>query len=355
MWKRSKCKLCNEQFLANERRWKLFTIPVFTVITALSLTKYPLEFGELSRDCLYIFTIIIALWLSNRFIIVRFHHKYKHDRNKKKKLILRYLLSILISLLIVIPASNFYHAYCETHHELVGSTDLIISHRMLYLITILFVYFINANYERMFLFIELSEKAVEAEAYKRDSTEAKFKILKDKINPHFLFNTFNALSETIEENPPKASELVLELSDVYRYVLDNQEINWVPVKKEISFAQSYVSLLKMRFEKNLIININIPEEIYEAYITPLTMQILIENAVKHNIISSSQPLKIDISTDNNFIIVSNNLQKKEVFENSASFGLKNLSERYRFLSDKKVLIQETESEFVVKVPIVTKH
>ena len=316
------------------------------------MTEYPMTLKILSIDTLYVFVIIISLWISNRFIIIKFHHKFKNDRNKKKKLTLRYLLSIIVSLFIVMPSVRVYHTFCTSHFDPLDTGDYILSHRMLYLITILFVYFINANYERLFLFMELSEKAVEAEKYKKDSIEAKFKNLKNKINPHFLFNTFNALSEIIEEDPPKAANLVQELSDVYRYVLDNQEMNWVNLEKELNFAYAYISLLKMRFEDNFVVDINIPENVYDTMITPLTMQILIENTVKHNEISSRNKLSLEIFVEDQAIIVRNNLQPKEADGNGTSFGLTNLSERYRFLSDKKLIIQKTEKEFIVKIPII---
>mgnify|MGYP001129620580 CR=1 FL=1 len=294
MFLRSTCKLCNQQFLENERRWKIFTIPVFTIITTLALATYPIEIDTIWIHTLFILSIILALWISNRFIIVQFHHRYKNDRIKKKKIILKYLLSIGVSLVIVIISSGFYHDYCTSMLGHANPAENAITHRMLYLITILFVYFINANYERMFLFVELTEKAIEAETYKKDSVEKKFQNLKDKINPHFLFNTFTALSETIEEDPPKASGLVQELADVYRYVLDNQESNWVPLKKELEFAHAYVNLLKMRFEESLQEKFSISDQFLHSYIAPLSIQLLIENAVKHNIISSKKKLTLDL-------------------------------------------------------------
>ena len=305
MRRRCKCDFMDEQFLENEARWKRYTIPLFVIITSFTLIEYPIEWKYFHYHVIMDLVVIITLWVVNRFIIVKFHVHFDDPQKRKGKMFIKYFASIIISVLVVAGYIKLYHTifdeFLPERHVF-----LFLEHRYTYLVTIIFVYFINANYERLFMFIELSQKAIEAEKYKKDSMEARFNNLKNKINPHFLFNTFNALSETIEEDPPKASLLVQELADVYRYVLDNQESNWVMLSKEIDFARSYINLLKMRFEDNMIVDFNIDETMLNSYIAPLTMQILIENAIKHNIISSKQNLKLSLSTNGQFISVQNN-------------------------------------------------
>lgn len=262
------------------------------------------------------------------------------------------MLSFIVSFLLVNVDIKIFHSFVCSYFYEKDLYEYIFEHRYIYLFTILFVYFINVSYERLFLFIELTEAEVEAEKHKKDSIEARFNNLKSKINPHFLFNTFNALSETIEENPPKASKLVNELADVYRYVLDNQEVNWISLKKELEFAKSFINLLKMRFEENLNADINIDENIPDVYIAPLTLQILIENATKHNEISSKKNLKLQIFIEDQYIIVKNSLQEKKALNNGSSFGLKTLHERYMHLSNKEIIINKTGGEFIVKIPLI---
>ncbi len=353
MFKRFNCKFCDEQFLNNERRWKLFTIPVFSVVSAFALTDYPIEIPKFFLDLTYITAIIFLLWISNRYLIIKFQKKCQNGQNKKKKLFIRYLSTTIVSMIIIIPAKEFYHLIDINEFPSGPCVDGH-AHRMLYMITVLFVYFINANYERLFLFMDLSVKALEAEKYKKDSIEARFNNLKNKMNPHFLFNTFNALSEIIDEDPPKATKLVQEMSDVYRYVLDNQEMNWVILSKETQFAYSYTNLLKMRFEDNLNINIDIPDDKLDWHIVPLSMQIVLENVVKHNEISSKRKLNVSIQVEDDWIVVKNNLQEKETFGNGTSFGLSNLTERYQYLSGKKIIILKTSSDFIVKLPLINK-
>jgi len=349
------CGICNEQFLQNEWRWKRITIPVFIIITTFTVSDYPILWDIFPYHFINISVVIISLWVSNRAIIIFFQRAFGTHKSKKRIFIYKYLLTIFVSMAVVfIDIVLFHQVLLFTEPEKcinLTFVDILLQHRYLFLITTLFAYFINANYERLFLFIELTETGIMAEKYKKDSIESKFNNLKNKINPHFLFNTFNALSEIIEEDPPKASKLVNELSDVYRYVLDNQEINWIPLKKEIDFVYAYINLFKMRFEDNLISDIEIPEEYLNYQIAPLTLQLLIENAIKHNEISSKKPLKIQISVKDGILEVKNNLQLKTIINSGSSFGLKNLKERYKHLTNNSINILQTDAEFIVRIAI----
>lgn len=350
------CSVCNEQFLQNEWRWKRITIPVFIIITTFTVSDYPLLWDLFPYHFFNITAVIIALWVVNRYIIILFQRLYGSHKSKKRIFLYKYLLTVFASVAIVFfDITLFHQVLLITEPEKCISltfVDILLQHRYLFLITTLFAYFINANYERLFLFIELTETGIMAEKYKKDSIESKFNNLKNKINPHFLFNTFNALSEIIEEDPPKASKLVNELSDVYRYVLDNQDVNWIPLKKEIDFVYAYINLFKMRFEENLISDINIPAEYLDYQIAPLTLQLLIENAIKHNEISSKKPLKIQIEVKEGMLEVKNNLQLKTIINSGSSFGLKNLKERYKHLTNNSIAILQTKEDFIVRIELI---
>ena len=350
------CHTCNEQFLQNESRWKRITIPFFILVTTFTVIEYPIIWRYVPYDFFNIAAVVLCLWFINRNILTFFHRTYGANKIPKKILILKYGLTILTSLTIVFTDILLFH---ELMIDVVDEVciygtfiDVLIEYRYLFLITVLFAYFINANYERLFLFIELTETGIMAEKYKKDSIESKFTNLKNKINPHFLFNTFNALSEVIEEEPPKASKLVTELTDVYRYVFDNQDTNWVLLKRELDFIYSYINLFKMRFESNLVTDISIPSDYLDYNIAPLTLQILVENAVKHNVISSKKTLKITIEAKESSIVVKNNLQLKSIINSGSSFGLKNLKERYKHLTNNEIEILQTNDEFIVKVPLI---
>jgi two-component system, LytTR family, sensor kinase len=347
------CNSCNKQFLLNEWRWKRVTIPIFIVITVFTVVDYPIDWKLFPFHFVNVSLLVALLWISNRSISVLYYTKYRQRKSVTAIILYRYLPSLVVSFLLVSGDILLFHEFVCTFFYEKKITDFIFEHKYIYLIIILFVYFINVSYEKLFLFIELTEAGILAEKYKRDSIEARFNNLKNKINPHFLFNTFNALSETIEEDPVKASKLVTEFSDVYRYVLENQEINWTPIKNELDFARSYTNLLKMRFEDKLVIDIDTKGLETDIFIAPLTFQILIENATKHNEISTRKNLKIEIYRHNDFIVVKNNLHEKKVINSGSSFGLKNLHERYKYLSGRDLEISKTDDEFIVNIPVIT--
>lgn len=192
----------------------------------------------------------------------------------------------------------------------------------------------------------------ELERFKKENAEFRFESLRSQVNPHFLFNSLNTLATLIYENQEKAELFIRELSDVYRYVLENRGEELVPLNKELKMARSYIYLQQLRFEENLTVNIEIGETAKQKMIAPLTLQLLIENAVKHNVISRKKPLRIDIFSENEYLVVDNNLQTKETKEYSSELGLKNIINRYNYLTGIKVEIIESEKFFKVKIPLI---
>lgn len=182
---------------------------------------------------------------------------------------------------------------------------------------------------------------------------ASFETLKNQLDPHFLFNSLNVLSSLIEENPKKAQEFTVALSKIYRYVLDQKDKNLISVEEELNFAKLYVSLLKMRFEDAIIINFKKDADMNDFRIVPLSLQLLLENAIKHNIISDQKPLQIDIYKQGNYLTVQNSYQKKQTFEKSTGIGLQNIMQRYNLVSNLNIDIQQTEKLYIVKLPLIS--
>jgi sensor histidine kinase YesM len=187
------------------------------------------------------------------------------------------------------------------------------------------------------------------------TANAKFESLKNQIDPHFLFNSLNVLSALIEENPANAQRFTTSLSKIYRYVLEQKDKELVSVQEELAFAKTYMDLLIMRFESS--ISFELPEnfEQSEAKVVPLALQLLLENCIKHNIVSEQKPLHIKIFEKDNFLVVQNDLQKKAVLQDGQGVGLQNIINRYAILTDRKVMIQESENIFSVHLPILTKQ
>ncbi len=187
------------------------------------------------------------------------------------------------------------------------------------------------------------------------TASAKFDALKNQLDPHFLFNSLNVLTSLIEENPKNAQKFTTSLSKVYRYVLEQKSKELVTVDEELNFARTYMLLLKMRFEDSIIFEIPDKASNPESKVVPLSLQLLLENAVKHNMVTSSKPLHIKIYEDDNYLVVMNNLQLKQIVKKSTGVGLENIKQRYQLLSNRKVNINQREKDFAVAIPMLTKQ
>lgn len=187
------------------------------------------------------------------------------------------------------------------------------------------------------------------------AASAKFDALKNQLDPHFLFNSLNVLTSLIEENPENAQRFTTSLSKVYRYVLEQKNKELVTVDEELKFARTYMSLLKMRFEDSIIFEIPDKASNPESKVVPLSLQLLLENAVKHNMVTSSKPLHIKIYEDGNHLVVMNNLQPKQIVKKSSGVGLENIKQRYQLLTERKVYINQREKDFAVAIPMLTKQ
>jgi hypothetical protein len=190
------------------------------------------------------------------------------------------------------------------------------------------------------------------EELKRENLLAKYEALKNQVNPHFLFNSLNTLSGVVEQKPEMATEFIKKLSDIYRYVLEQNDKELVSIHDELKFVEDYIFLSQMRFGKGLIFNSHIMKD-QNFHVAPLGIQMLVENAIKHNIISDDMPLKIEMESENGFVIVRNNLQKKKtIISGKEPLGLENLIKRYAYLSGAPVEVIESDGKFIIKLPII---
>mgnify|MGYP001825180484 CR=1 FL=1 len=186
------------------------------------------------------------------------------------------------------------------------------------------------------------------------TASAKFDALKNQLDTHFLFNSLNVLTSLIEENPDNAQKFTTSLSKVYRYVLEQKSKELVTVDEELQFAKTYMSLLKMRFEDSIVFTMPEKASNPESKVVPLSLQLLLENAVKHNMVTSSKPLHIKIYEDQGNLIVENNLQPKQIVKKSSGVGLSNIMQRYELLTSRKIDINKSTSKFTVAIPMLTK-
>lgn len=199
------------------------------------------------------------------------------------------------------------------------------------------------------------EKKVVEQKIIAGTASAKFDALKNQLDPHFLFNSLNVLTSLIEENPQAATTFTTTLSKVYRYVLEQKNKSLVTLEEEMHFAKLYMSLLMVRFEDSIVFSAPSQLKNPEAKVVPLSLQLLLENAVKHNQVTSRRRLHISITEGNNYLKVTNNLQPKQVVKESSGVGLKNIIDRYGLLTDHKVEIVKNDKEFAVVIPLLVEN
>jgi len=287
--------------------------------------------------------LVLFIWEGNR-LIESWIYNYSYKKPSHSLLIF-FLTSIgLVGVLSVLTTFVFNSMYPSQEIGLTLKLVIGFSFRIN-----LFLHCINA----IILFMnKYREASIESEQLKKMHAEAKFEALRNQINPHFLFNSFNVLSNLVYKDPDTSSKFIDQLGDVYRYLLYNQDNRLVTIKDEMRFIESYFYLLKIRFGESIILELSIDNTLKEKLIAPATLQMLVENAIKHNIASKKDPLTIKICNKNDHIVVENTKNLKKVMEDSSGIGLKNIEDRYKFLSHKHAIRVISNGTFKVEIPII---
>lgn len=298
---------------------------------------------------LTIFSITFLIWEGNRLVKPYFKKKFLTPSSKIRFLIFFFIagniIAFLVSVLVVYLVGNVLHGYTWTQSSNPFKLNIIYGS-----LINLFFHLLNAI---LFFFREYRRHWAEAEELRRISSQAEIQLVKSQINPHFLFNNLNVLSSMVIKDNPEANHFIEEFSKVYRYILNNQEKELVKLRSELDFIQPYLFLLQKRFEGGLKVNINIPEKYNNWHVVPAAIQMLIENAIKHNIVSSNKPLQIEIYTNGNeTLVVKNKLQPRLMTEPSTRIGLQNIKKRYELISGRDVVIKQTDTLFEVSIPLL---
>ncbi|CAN5127452.1 hypothetical protein BH09BAC3_BH09BAC3_27780 [soil metagenome] len=294
-----------------------------------------------------ILALVLLIWEANRLIENYRHKIHWMSLDKINPLVLQFVGSIvLVSLVAVLPVvalNRFYN---------VAADPMMFPVKLSFGFTFRVNLFLNCVNAIVFYMDKYKQSQLEAEQLKKQSIEARFDALRNQINPHFLFNSFNVLSSLVYKDADASSKFIEQLSNVYRYLLYNQDQKLIRLRDELEFIDSYIYLLKIRFQENVSIIQRIPEEMKELFIAPATLQMLMENAIKHNVVSKKNPLEIRIEVIDSHIEVANNFQPKEVKEPSTNLGLQNIRNRYDFLVGKDAVSIRNGREFVVRIPLI---
>lgn len=290
-----------------------------------------------------IFTVCV--WEGSRQIFIRVTDRFPAAQDNPKRLAWLIGLSLLYVLVACPLIGVLLHPYLHymmkepTFGQKYGSS-------MILLLTV------GAIYESRRLFTLWTNTLVEKEQLERAHLASQLEGLRNQVNPHFLFNSLNTLIYLIPEDPEKAVRFVQQLSKVYRYVLESRDASMIPLREELEFLHSYIYLLHERFGDNLKVKMGDMGQKHHAAIVPLTLQLLFENAIKHNVISTEKPLQIEVFTENGHMVVRNNLQRKNQVMDSTGVGLQNIKERYRMLTDREVGVIASQQYFTVVLPMI---
>jgi two-component system LytT family sensor kinase len=220
-----------------------------------------------------------------------------------------------------------------------------------YITNVFAVIAVNLGYIGHHFFTRWRVELVRSAELEKERAQVQFDNLKNQLNPHFLFNSLTSLNSLIVDNPQLASDFLQQLSKVYRYVLQSNN-DLVSLETELAFIKRYVHLLGTRFQEGLKVEFTMSEDALERKIAPVTLQVLIENAIKHNIISAQKPLHIRVFDDGGYLSVANNVQRKTLVESSNKQGLQNLVQLYSYLDTRPVVVAEQNNVFCVKIPLL---
>lgn len=343
-----------------ENKWVKFLISWIVIITSSIAIGFFLNFiisgfsilsisWHYAKHIILISLLIgVVMWKGNQYIQYFIGKKFPWDVNPAKAFKWNLTISSIhntaaVFIINTLLAAYFSHGHFNFHKQLDGIiiNTVIISLISFFLWMVMFLRRFFEGYKKNIL---------KEEQYKRDIAIYQYEMLKNQVNPHFLFNSLNVLTSLVETDPDAAVKFIRKLAELYRYVLDVKDKELVPLSEELRLTEAYVYMQKNRFGDNLIVNSSISPD--SKQIVPLALQMLVENAVKHNIVSSDRPLTIHIFEDDGYLVCENNLQKKSTLPDSNTIGLKNIKDRYEFLSQMPMFFGEVDGKFVVKLPLI---
>jgi sensor histidine kinase YesM len=343
-------KLFGPKDKINDIGIRVVLVPLFGIAIPLITQMVPHDqFSNWQIKLSYLYTISIAFVIYEGVRFLQFTLRSYFDwLNKPLKKILAFIITIPF---YVVPVSvlmlvGWYKIFMN------GVVDWNVV-RLSSIIILIAVFFLVNLYETVFLVRDVANDKLEQEQLVRAKAEAELEALKNQIDPHFILNSLNTLSHLIEEKPEKAKLFNDHMADVYRYILQNKAKDLVLLRDEMQFMQDYFSLLKIRFEDALQLETKVDETLWDQYlIPPISLQVLLENAVKHNEFSETSPLQIQLVVVEHELQMRNRLKEKKLRKPSSRIGLQNLEERYRLSTGKSIRIEKEEDAFTVCLPIL---
>ena len=324
----------------------LLIISMFYIIVQLLDDKSGFDFYNFFENLFISYPALMGVSVLD-FIIIKWCSRIKSLKNRFiMKLLTEIMLASIMSGIAVIFINLFFRDFTNFNEylkELIFGPSVSIA--VLINLIILFILEFLVNYE-----IKRRSEA-EYEKLRTENLSFLYEQLRSQINPHFLFNSLNILISLINKDKDKSIEYIQTLSKVYRYVLTHDREELIKLSEEMVFINHYLDILMIRFGDGLKVSSNITKEHSGKYLSPMTLQLLVENAVKHNVISPKNPLTVNFYSEGNYLVVSNKLNKKRNSLPSTGTGLNNLKHRYKILKTGEIIVEEDEN-FTVKVPLI---
>lgn len=281
----------------------------------------------------------VFIWYYNIYSLPKFSSQRTSKNPFNGKLLLSVLLGIVMMVILVIAHQELFEVSKMDAPIMFELRGLLIN-----LIVYMFLHLLFQNYQTQQLGVEL-------ERTKSVNLGAQYELLKQQVNPHFLFNSLNTLKSMVDINDPMSSDFILKLSDFYRFTLESRKMDLIPLREELQILDSYVYLLKARFEDGFVLLNEVDPKQYDSAVPPFTLQLLIENCIKHNIVSLDKPLVIKLYSEEDFLVVENQIQLKRGAL-STGVGLDNINQRFQHLIRKEIEIDKNETIFKVKIPMI---
>jgi two-component system, LytTR family, sensor kinase len=321
-------------------------IPLIFSLRAI-ITNLPVRFLDFLAGFFFTFTVSFCIYFFNVRIVQKIHSNEKYFRSDVRRILLELIITISISALMMAVVLGIFHLLYRIKLQHAGSEffDNIV-------IAIIVNVVMVGIFESLFFFRKWKNSLIESEQLRRQNIESQYAALTSQINPHFLFNSLNTLSSLIQSDPAKALNFNREFSKIYRYVLDSKDKLVVSLREEIDFLNSYFKLQKIRFEKSLHYRIEVDASCLDYYLPPLSLQLLVENAIKHNEISEENPLQITISAKGEELVVENNYQPVVKQFAESGIGLKNLTERYSHYTSTLPVFKIENNHYIAVIPLL---
>lgn len=306
------------------------------------LASHEFNWKEAAVNSVITAAFSVIMWYINIYMLNRTSKRRQHISYSRLLVVLAFGMVIMFGLAwvqqLILSHINF------------GPVMLMVEVRgiLINLVCYMFLTLLQNNYAGQQIKLEL-------EKVKSDNLGAQYELLKQQINPHFLFNSLNTLKSMAETHDEETVDFIVKLSDFYRFTLESRKLDLIKVQEEMKIVNAYLFLQKARFGEGITFTLELEKEVFQTLVPPFTLQLLVENCIKHNIVSQSKPLHIKIYNADNHIIIENPIQRKVSIEDSLGVGLDNIKMRYKHLLEQDIIINSDEKTFQIKLPLIHEY